>query len=283
MTDIVVIAGMSGAGRTAAAGVLEDLGWYVVDNLPTSLVEKIVELASAPGGQIDRLALVAGRQHAELVDKVASLRATGHRVRLVFLEAGTPELVRRYESTKRRHPFATDGLGVLEAIEAERAMVEPAREVADLVIDTSNLNIHDLKARLVAAFGTGEPGHGQMQLALESFGFKNGLPLDADIVMDVRFLPNPYWVDSMRALTGRDEVVRDHVFAHPAAGEFLDRFDDLLTRLLPHYAVEGKSYLTIAIGCTGGRHRSVAVVEELARRMEAVGIDARVVHRDLPR
>jgi UPF0042 nucleotide-binding protein len=283
MTDIVVIAGMSGAGRTAAAGVLEDLGWYVVDNLPTSLVEKIVELASGPGGQIDRLALVAGRQHAELVDKVAWLRAAGHRVRVVFLEAGTPELVRRYESTKRRHPFATDGLGVLEAIEAERAMVEPARAVADLVIDTSNLNIHALKARLVAAFGTGEPGHGQMQLALESFGFKNGLPLDADIVMDVRFLPNPYWVDSMRALTGRDDVVREHVFAHPAAGEFLDRFDDLLTRLLPHYAMEGKSYLTIAIGCTGGRHRSVAVVEELARRMEDRGIDARVVHRDLPR
>ena len=283
MTDIAVIAGMSGAGRTAAAGVLEDLGWYVVDNLPTSLVEKIVELARGPGGQIDRLALVAGRQHAELVDKVDSLRGAGHRVRLVFLEAGTPELVRRYESTKRRHPFATDGLGLLEAIEAERATVEPARAVADLVIDTSNLNIHALKARLVAAFGTGEPGHGQMQLALESFGFKNGLPLDADVVMDVRFLPNPYWVDSMRALTGRDEVVRDHVFAHPAAGEFLDDFDELLTKLLPHYAMEGKSYLTIAIGCTGGRHRSVAVVEELARRMEVRGIDARVVHRDLPR
>ncbi|MGD9702485.1 MAG: RNase adapter RapZ [Acidimicrobiia bacterium] len=283
MTDIVVIAGLSGAGRTAAAGVLEDLGWYVVDNLPTSLVEKIVELASAPGGPIDRLALVAGRQHAELVDKVMSLRAAGNRVRVLFLEAGTPQLVRRYESTKRRHPYATaDDHGVLEAIELERAEVGPVKAIADLIIDTSSLNIHELKTRLVAAFGSDEPSAGQLQLAIESFGFKNGLPLDSDIVMDVRFLPNPYWVEGMRSLTGKDAPVREHVFAHPAAGEFLEGLDDLLTKLLPHYEVEGKSYLTVAIGCTGGRHRSVAVAEELARRLAARGFDPRVIHRDLP-
>ena len=282
MTDIVVIAGLSGAGRTAAAAVLEDLGWYVVDNLPTSLVEKIVELASAPGGQFDRLALVAGRQHQELVDKVMSLRAAGNHVRVLFLEAGTPQLVRRYESTKRRHPYAiADDHGVLEAIELERAEVGRVKAIADLIIDTSNLNIHELKTRLVAAFGGDEPTAGQLQLAIESFGFKNGLPLDADIVMDVRFLPNPYWVDGMRSLTGLDPTVREHVFAHPAAGEFLEGLDDLLTKLLPHYEVEGKSYLTVAIGCTGGRHRSVAVAEELARRLAARGFDPRVIHRDL--
>ena len=282
MTDIVVIAGLSGAGRTAAAAVLEDLGWYVVDNLPTSLVEKIVELASAPGGQFDRLALVAGRQHQELVDKVMSLRAAGNHVRVLFLEAGTPELVRRYESTKRRHPYAiADDHGVLEAIELERAEVGRVKAIADLIIDTSNLNIHELKTRLVAAFGGDEPTAGQLQLAIESFGFKNGLPLDADIVMDVRFLPNPYWVEGMRSLTGLDSTVREHVFAHPAAGEFLEGLDDLLTKLLPHYEVEGKSYLTVAIGCTGGRHRSVAVAEELARRLAARGFDPRVIHRDL--
>jgi len=284
MTDIVVIAGLSGAGRTAAAGVLEDLGWYVVDNLPTSLVEKIVELASAPGAQIARLALVAGRQHTELVDKVQLLRDAGKRVRVVFLEAGTPELVRRYESTKRRHPFAVEvGHGVLEAIELERAQVDPVKAIADLIIDTSDLNIHELKTRLVDAFGDDEPAAGQLQLAVESFGFKNGLPLDSDIVMDVRFIPNPYWEKDLRPLTGQDEEVREFVFAKPGVKEFLDRLDGLLGSLLPHYQDEGKAYLTIAIGCTGGRHRSVAVAEELARRLAERGFAPRVIHRDIGR
>lgn len=284
MTDIVVIAGLSGAGRTAAAGVLEDLGWYVVDNLPTSLVEKIVELASAPGAQIARLALVAGRQHAELVDKVRSLRESGMRVRVVFLEAGTPELVRRYESTKRRHPFAVEAdHGVLEAIELERSQVDPIKAIADLVIDTSHLNIHALKARLVDAFGSDEPEAGQLQLAVESFGFKNGLPLDSDIVMDVRFIPNPYWEKELRPLTGQDHAVREYVFSKPGVEEFVDRLDGLLASLLPHYRDEGKAYLTIAIGCTGGRHRSVAVAEELARRLTVRGFAPRVIHRDIGR
>jgi UPF0042 nucleotide-binding protein len=282
MTDIVVIAGLSGAGRTAAAAVLEDLGWYVVDNLPTSLVEKIVELASAPGGQFDRLALVAGRQHQELVDKVMSLRAAGNHVRVLFLEADTPQLVRRYESTKRRHPYAiADDHGVLEAIELERAEVGRVKAIADLIIDTSNLNIHELKTRLVAAFGGDEPTAGQLQLAIESFGFKNGLPLDADIVMDVRFLPNPHWNDQLRPLTGFDQAVRDYVLETAAGQAFLDRFDDLLASVLPAYQAEGRSYLTVAIGCTGGRHRSVAIAEELARRFRDRGVAVRTSHRDV--
>jgi RNase adapter protein RapZ len=284
VTEIVVIAGLSGAGRTEAAGVLEDLGWYVVDNLPTSLVDKVVELASVPGSAAARLALVAGRQHAELVGKVGGLRAAGHRVRVLFLEAGTPELVRRYESTRRKHPLAAeaDG-GVLEAIQLERRLVEPAKAMADLIIDTSGLNVHELKAKLVDAFGDEEPVAGRLQLAIESFGYKNGLPLDADIVLDVRFLPNPYWREDLRGLTGRDVAVREYVLGQPATGPFLGRLEDLLVSLLPEYAAEGKSYLTVAIGCTGGRHRSVAVAEELASRLREHGYSPRVDHRDTPR
>jgi RNase adapter protein RapZ len=284
MIDLVVIGGLSGAGRTAAAGVLEDLGWYVVDNLPTSLVEKIVELVSAPGSQIGRLALVAGRQHAELVSKVHALRAEGHRVRVVFLDAETSVLVRRYESTKRVHPYASEEHhGVLEAIESEREQVEPLRSVADLVIDTSGLNIHELKTRLVAAFSEDVPDAPGLRLAIESFGFKNGLPLDADMVLDARFLPNPFWVPELKPLSGRDAAVRAYVLDAPAAEGFVAKVDDLLASLLPAYEAEGRSYLTVAIGCTGGRHRSVAVAEELARRLSTRGWVPRVSHRDLAR
>jgi UPF0042 nucleotide-binding protein len=283
VTDILVITGMSGAGRSQAAAVMEDLGWYVVDNLPTTLVGKIVDLASAPGSGISRLALVAGgRQHIDLLPEVEALRAAGHRVRILHLDASTPELVRRYEATRRRHPFADEAGGVLEAIEAERAEVEVVKAEADRVIDTTDLNVHQLKAKLVGAFEDDAPA-GKMQLAVESFGFKHGLPLDADVVFDVRFLPNPHWVDELRPLTGLDEPVIRYVLDQHATGPFLDSFEELLVSLLPAYAAEGKSYLTIAIGCTGGRHRSVAVGEELARRLGAHGHPASVTHRDIGR
>jgi len=282
VADVLVISGLSGAGRTEAAGVLEDLGWYVVDNLPTSLVEKIVELASAPGSAIDQLALVAGRQHAELLDKLTSLRGDGHRVNLLFLEADTTVLVRRYESTRRRHPLASDTEGVLEAIETERHLLEPVRAAANLVIDTTNMNVHELKARLVSTFDVGSEPVG-LQIAVESFGYKRGLPLDADLVFDVRFLPNPHWVEELRPLAGYDPAVREYVLGQPEAGPFLDRFESLLVSLIPAYAAEGKSYLTIAIGCTGGRHRSVAVAEELAGRLTRQGFRSRCTHRDVGR
>ena len=278
MSEIVIISGLSGAGRSGAAAVLEDLGFYVVDNLPTSLLPTIVDLASQPGAGIDRLALVSGRNHRDVLPEVAHMRAGGHRVTLLFLDATPPVLVQRYDATRRKHPFASETEGLLEAIERERALLDPLRAQADLVIDTSDLNVHQLKDRLVRAFALTD--HHHMQIAIESFGFKNGLPLDADIVMDVRFLPNPHWEDELRPLTGHDPKVRDYVLERAVTSEFLDRFEGLLVQMLPSYESEGRSYLTIAIGCTGGRHRSVAIAEELARRFEARGIPARTSHRD---
>lgn len=281
MADILVITGLSGAGRSTTAAVLEDLGWYVVDNLPTSLVDTIVELAGAPGSGIERLALVAGRQHLELMPKVAAMRAAGHQVRVVYLDATTAELVKRYESSRRRHPMANDIDGLLEAIESERTLLEPMRGDCDLIIDTSDLNVHQLKAKLMGAFEVSVSE--RLQVAVESFGFKHGLPLDADVVMDVRFLPNPHWDEDLRPLSGLDQPVKDDVLSRPQAIEFLHNFQALLQSVLPHYASEGKSYLTIAVGCTGGRHRSVAIAEEIGQGLRASGQPVRVSHRDLGR
>lgn len=281
MADIVLITGLSGAGRSGVADVLEDLGWFVVDNLPTALIGTIVELAAKPTSDIDRLALVAGRQHTEVLTQVGELRATGHDVRMVFLDASTPELVRRYDATRRRHPLADQADGLVESIEMERSMLEPVRAAADLVIDTSELNVHQLKERVDHAFDatTGS----RLQVAVESFGFKHGLPLDADIVMDVRFLPNPHWEDDLRPLTGHDPKVRDFVLETASGSTFVDQFDALLATLVPQYQAEGRSYLTVAIGCTGGRHRSVAVAEELAARLRQRGVAVRTSHRDVSR
>ncbi len=282
MSDILLITGMSGAGRSGAAAVLEDVGWYVIDNLPTSLVDTIVELVSKPGSDIDRLALVAGRQHVELLPKVAALRASGHRVRMLFLDASNEVLVKRYDATRRKHPLDGEAPGLVEAIDLERELLQPVKSAADLVIDTSALNVHELKAKLLAAFEEATDGQ-RLQIAVESFGFKHGLPIDADIVMDVRFLPNPHWEEALRPLTGHDPAVRDYVLERSQASDFLDRFEGLMLSLLPSYETEGKSYLTVAIGCTGGRHRSVAVVEELARRVREHGYAVRTGHRDLTR
>ncbi len=279
MADVVLITGLSGAGRSAAAAVFEDLGWYVVDNLPTSLVPTIVELAAKPGSDIDRLALVSGRQHGDVLPHVADIRASGHEVTILFLDATTRELVRRYDATRRKHPLAAETEGLLESIQHERELLSGVRDAADLVIDTTDLNVHQLKARLLASFETS--GTSQLQVSIESFGFKHGLPLDADIVMDVRFLPNPHWEDDLRPLTGHDPAVRDYVLETSAAASFLDRFDDLLATVFPAYQAEGRSYLSVAIGCTGGRHRSVAVVEELTRRFRERGIAVRASHRDV--
>ena len=281
MAEILVITGLSGAGRSATAAVLEDLGWYVVDNLPTSLVDTIVELASSPGSAIDRLALVAGRQHLELMPKVAGLRSDGHRVRVVYLDATDSELVKRYESTRRRHPFAAESDGLLESIRAERALLEPMKGDCDLVIDTTDLNVHQLKARLLGVFEGSSTE--RLQVAVESFGFKFGIPIDSDIVMDVRFLPNPHWDEALRPLTGLDDPVRAFVVDRPATERFVTDFVAMISGILPEYAQEGKSYLTVSIGCTGGRHRSVAVVEEVAARLRASGQPVRTGHRDVGR
>ena len=280
-----MIAGLSGAGRSGAADSMEDLGWFVVDNLPSELIEKIAELAGGPESRFEKVALVVGpgSDQADVLDALQRLRTLGHRVKIVFLEAATPELVKRYRETRRRHPMADDNLtGLADAIERERLVLEAVKEAADLVIDTSDLNIHQLKARLVESFGKESPAGG-MQVSVESFGYKHGLPLDVDLVIDCRFLPNPHWVERLRPLTGMDEDVKGYVLERPIAAEFLIRLESLLALLLPAYAAEGKSYLTVGIGCTGGRHRSVAIAEDLARRLRRQGFDPRVAHRDLDR
>jgi UPF0042 nucleotide-binding protein len=203
-------------------------------------------------------------------------------VRIVFLDATTAEVVKRYDLSRRKHPLDAEAEGLVEAIELERTLLDPVKDAADLVIDTTALNIHQLKAKLIAAFD--QTGDGQrLQIAVESFGYKYGLPLDADIIMDVRFLPNPHWEEALRPLTGHDPAVRDFVLERSHASTFLDEFEAMMVTLVPAYEAEGKSYLTIAMGCTGGRHRSVAVAEELASRLRARGIAVTTGHRDITR
>jgi UPF0042 nucleotide-binding protein len=282
MSEFVVITGLSGAGRSQAADDLEDLGWFVIDNLPTELIPKVVELVQAPGSATPRVALVVGvgAHQGDLLHALTELRATGQRVRQLFLDASTDVLVRRYEGTRRRHPLAEAGEGLADAIERERAILEPVKAEADVVVDTTELNVHELHARMLGLFGE-ETVDASMQTRVVSFGYKHGLPLDVDIVLDCRFLPNPHWVDGLRPLTGLEEPVRRYVLDQEAAGELMSRLDDLLGLLLPAYVAEGKSYLTLAFGCTGGRHRSVAIAEEVAAILERRGFAPTVVHRDV--
>jgi UPF0042 nucleotide-binding protein len=284
MSEFVVITGMSGAGRSQAADDLEDLGWFVIDNLPSELIPKVVELVQSPGSSTPRVALVVGigAHEDDLLPALAGLRSSGARVRQLYLEASTDVLVRRYEGTRRRHPLAEPGEGLADAIDRERQILEPVRAEADVVVDTSTLNVHELHDRMVDLFGTGEPEAG-MQTRVVSFGYKHGLPVDVDLVLDCRFLPNPHWVDELRPLTGLDEPVRRYVLEQEEAGDFLHHLEGLLALLLPAYVAEGKSYLTIAMGCTGGHHRSVVMAEEVARLLRDRGFEPRVTHRDIDR
>ncbi|HEV2766905.1 MAG TPA: RNase adapter RapZ [Acidimicrobiales bacterium] len=283
MSEFVVITGLSGAGRTQAANALEDLGWFVIDNLPPSLIDKVAELAQAPGTSIERVALVIGPRAGleELTTSLAGLRASNARVRVLFLDASDKVLVRRFTDTRRRHPLG-EGEGIIETIERERASLEPVKAEADVVVDTTDLNVHQLRDRIIALFGSDSPGAG-MQTTVLSFGYKHGLPLDADLVVDCRFLPNPHWVEELRPQTGEDPEVRDYVMRFPQTTEFLHRLDALLDLLLPSYVQEGKSYLTLALGCTGGRHRSVVISAEVAKLLRRRGFEANLVHRDVGR
>jgi len=279
-----VITGLSGAGRSQAADILEDLGWFVIDNLPPALIPKVSELAQAPGSDIGKVALVVGTgpYHQEVLPALHTLRGLSARLRILFLEASTDVLVRRYESTRRRHPLSPEDShqGLIEAIEAERQLLDEVKGTADVVVDTSDLNVHELRARVTELFTDDERSPG-MQTTIMSFGFKHGLPLDTDLVFDCRFLPNPFWVEGLRELTGLDDAVRRYVLDRQITTDFLDRVDGLLEMLLPAYVDEGKSYLTIAFGCTGGRHRSVAIAERIAAALEAHGVNAKVKHRDV--
>jgi UPF0042 nucleotide-binding protein len=282
VAQFVVVTGLSGAGRSQAGATLEDLGWYVMDNIPTALITKVVDLVSATGPEAQRVALVVGRDAGQLGDlqaAIGQLRASGEAVKVLFLDASDEVLVRRFEGTRRRHPLGQEG--VLEAIFDERQRLELIKEMADVVVDTSELNVNQLRERLADLFGGDEAT--AMQILVMSFGFKHGVPIDVDNVLDVRFLPNPYWVEEMRPLTGLDEPVRRYVLGQPEAKEFLERADYLLKFLVPAYVKEGKSYLTIAIGCTGGRHRSVVLVEEIADRLRKMGYNPSTIHRDVER
>jgi UPF0042 nucleotide-binding protein len=288
LSEFLVVTGMSGAGRSTAAATLEDLGWFVIDNVPAALIMKMVEMIDLPGSEIERVALVIGRGGAntgveyfdELADVLDALRQTRNRVTVLFLEAADDVLVRRYEGTRRRHPI--DARGVEESIADERRLLGPVRDRADLLIDTGELNSNQLRTRILEAFDNNS-ADSNMQTSVVSFGYKHGIPLDVDIVFDCRFLPNPFWVEELRPYSGLDAPVRDYVLSQPESMDFLAKVDDLLTAILPAFIREGKSYLTIAMGCTGGRHRSVALAEALATRLGGHGHPTSVFHRDVDR
>ncbi|MDQ1445653.1 MAG: RNase adapter protein RapZ [Acidimicrobiaceae bacterium] len=284
VSEFLIITGMSGAGRSTAADTFEDGGWFVIDNMPPALIGKVADLVTRPASDMERVALVAGRGGPDYVDdlttEIAALRVAGHDVRILFLDAPDDVLVRRFEGTRRRHPLVAES--VAQGIKRERELLEPIKSQADVVVDTGDLNVHQLRGRLIDLFERNDPNVG-MQTTVVSFGYKYGIPLDVDLVFDCRFLPNPHWIDELRPLTGLDEPVREYVLAQPDTQDFLAKLDDLLGLLLPAYLKEGKAYLTVAVGCTGGRHRSVVLAEELAHVVEGHGFKPTLLHRDVQR
>ncbi len=280
VSEFLVITGVSGAGRTQFGDSLEDLGWFVIDNIPVELIPKVAELArfQDPGTPV-ALVVGTGSDIEGIGPALDELRRSGAGVRIVFLDASTPTLVRRYGESKRRHPLAAQAGTVAGAIDLERGVLAEVREAADIVIDTSELNVHDLRARVHDLFAEGD--RSRMQVTLQSFGYKHGVPADVDTVFDCRFLPNPYWVDELRPLTGLDPEVQEYVRSFELTGEFLGKVEDLLELLLPAYVAEGKALLTVAFGCTGGRHRSVTIVETIAEWLRTQGIEPRIRHRDV--
>jgi UPF0042 nucleotide-binding protein len=283
--SFVVITGLSGAGKSYAIKCFEDMGFFCVDNLPTTLIPTFADLVARSNHTASRVALGVDVREGEylthLLDTLGELRGRGHAVEVLFLEASEEALVRRYRETRRRHPLAPEG-NLVEGIRAERKALSTMREVADRIVDTSTLTVHQLKDRLIEMYVA--PGQRTgLTISLVSFGFKHGVPFDADLVFDVRFLPNPHFVEGLRPLDGRDGRVREFILAHAESRELLRRLEDFLGFVLPAYQREGKAYLTVAIGCTGGRHRSVALVEELKGFLQRLGLAVSVVHRDMDR
>ena len=281
LTTFVLVTGMTGAGRGTAAKALEKLGYYVIDNLPARMIEGAVD--AAEGADVARLAVVvdsrSGAFYSGLVDALESLRERGIRARVLYLEAADEVLVRRQEAARRPHPLSMEGR-LLDGFDRERELLRAVRGRADIVVDTSNLNVHQLAQRIRAAFEEGEDG---LRASVVSFGFKYGIPIDADMVADMRFLPNPYWDPELRPMSGLDAPVRDFVRGQPRAEEFLTQYENLISLLTDGFLHEDKHFLTLAIGCTGGRHRSVAMSEAFAERLRAHGVSTLVVHRDLGR
>lgn len=284
--ETVIITGLSGAGRSAAAKCFEDLGFFVVDNLPPELIGTLLDLGSRSQGAVTRLAVVMdvrGRAFTKDLESVIRGLPSQLRPRVLFLEASSDVLVRRFENVRRNHPLQGEGR-LIDGINAERELLAGMRDAADLVIDTSNRSVHDLRRAIESSFtGPASEAATALRATVLSFGFKYGLPVDADMVVDVRFLPNPHWIPELRPLTGTDDEVSDYVLSQEGAAEFLDRYTDVLGIVGAGYRRESKRFLTLAVGCTGGKHRSVAMSRELAKRLEALGIKTTVVHRDLGR
>ena len=281
--ELLVVTGMTGAGRSTAAKELEDLGWYVVDNLPPELVDDVVALVDEKYGPQQGVAAVidvrADVHFGDLRETLAR-RVPSRRSSVLYLEADDDILVRRQEAARRPHPLQGDGR-LMDGIDRERMVLQQLRGDADLVIDTTSLSLHQLKARVAAAYGS--PDAVQLQITVLSFGFKYGVPVDGNLMADMRFLPNPYWVPELRSLTGQDERIAEFVLDRPAAVEFLERYVPVVETIAEGYLTEGKRFMTVAIGCTGGKHRSVATAEELARRLRDLGFRASAAHRDLGR
>ncbi len=283
--QLVIVTGMSGSGKLSALKAFEDLGYYSVDNLPLELIPQFADLVRQ-SAQIERAALVIDVREGMRLDEFPAILKKVRRVlptRVVYLEASEEALIRRFSETRRPHPMGRTET-VLESIRAERKRLDPIRNVADILLDTTKFNVHELRAHINAQFerkdDSGEPN---LTVSCVSFGFKNGVPTDADLVFDVRFLPNPHFVPEFRKLTGRHPKVARYVRHFPQTAEFLDRITELLEFLLPHYIKEGKSYLTVGFGCTGGQHRSVFIAEEMKKRLSADGYRVKAAHRDMPR
>ena len=280
---VVIITGLSGAGRSNAANVLEDIGYFVVDNLPISMLSNLVDSIEVVDGARSKIAVVAdtraGMDGESLDRALIDLHRDGLPTTVLFLDADDRVLARRFQETRRPHPIGRSSLE--ESIRIERQAFEEVRAKADVVVDTSDLSVHDLRDKLREAF-TDADTRSTMRVDVNSFGFKKGSPRVVDLMFDVRFLPNPYWVEDLRPLTGLDPAVRDYVFSHPEAGEFLEKVTDMLDFLIPQYEDEGKSFLTIGVGCTGGQHRSVALAEAIGKHLDSEGVVVAVHHRDMP-
>ncbi|HEY2028366.1 MAG TPA: RNase adapter RapZ [Myxococcales bacterium] len=282
---IVVVTGMSGAGKSTAIKALEDLGYFCIDNLPVMLLPKLLDLVShGTSDEVDRLAIVVDAREARFLEKTPAafeeVRRAGHNLEVIFFDCQDDALLRRFSETRRRHPLSPDG-SVAEGIAEERRLLSQLRALSDQIVDTTRMNVHELRDAITSKFGGAAAAEG-LNVTLLSFGFRNGIPPASDLVFDVRFLPNPYFVEGLKAFPGTDPRVSSWVLERTQTQEFLARLESLLSFLIPQYRAEGKSYLTVSIGCTGGRHRSVALSEELKRRLEGKQrANVRVTHRDV--